>query len=48
MHSVNGHVSDDVEPSQLNGSASATKWKILAAAETMLGENWQRSNSSKG
>ncbi|MGA2026694.1 MAG: TetR family transcriptional regulator [Syntrophobacteraceae bacterium] len=38
MQSVSGHMSDDVEPGQRNGAASATKWKILAAAEEVMSQ----------
>ncbi|MGO8881291.1 MAG: TetR/AcrR family transcriptional regulator [Desulfomonilaceae bacterium] len=45
MQSVSGNVSDDVEPSRQNGSASATKWKILAAAEEVMSEKGFASSS---
>jgi TetR/AcrR family transcriptional regulator, fatty acid metabolism regulator protein len=38
MQSVNGYMSDDVEPGQLNGAASETRWKILAAAEEVMSQ----------
>ena len=45
MQSVSGHTSDDVEPSQRNGAASATKWKILAAAEEVMSQKGFASSS---
>ena len=45
MQSVSGHMSDDVEPSQRNGAASATKWKILAAAEEVMSQKGFASSS---
>ncbi len=38
MQSVSGHMSDYVEPAQRNGAASATRWKILAAAEEVMSQ----------
>ncbi len=38
MQSVSGHTSHDVEPGQRNGAASATRFKILAAAEEVMSQ----------
>ena len=38
MQSVSGHMSYEVEPNQRNGAASATRWKILAAAEEVMSQ----------
>lgn len=45
MQSVSGHISDDLELSQRNGTASATKWKILAAAEEVMSQKGFASSS---
>jgi len=38
MQSVNGYMSDDVEPGRRNGVAPETRWKILAAAEEVMSQ----------
>ena len=45
MQSVSGHMSDDLELSQRNGTVSATKWKILAAAEEVMSQKGFASSS---